>query len=521
MHLVYLLSQDASSTTLSRICGIIGSYKLAFDAHPKPVKTYYPAEVTDAFNWCLRDMYNLVWISRGLLVQDQKSKGLYCDPILRGTLNEYLRRVDRGYTIGAAFTLSYNAWLASLSAAAWRAVEKREVGKVGEKNVTRYHDGPVTEKSLEVLKSKGGVDVNWEGADGYKVMVLQWLTERGLGGIRDLMFATVINLKALDQVAHQTICDRIKRLGDLIGKTERELAPLCEWDRYPGDDEDRPIDPFGPSNPNFWYWKKTRKYMYMRRDYAYELIKLNTKTAIDHALDDTWSLLRMDPEDHLGMRCIMPWLFLRLKRDRECYDFCKWWVTEAKDSDWDWQSEDTPLTFEDAFESAEVFERIRDYGAAPATFSDLSFLLAVLLLKIRMRQDLEMLRICSNDSFSQWSLSSIVLDFHNDPEREDDREGEDYHEGKEYSPLLKEVENQIRRLYRAVGRANKHFWPAFMNPWTHLEAKPSSYGLGDEAEMQIKLQECFNAWVETEDAIGPIHDLMEGDDVHWYSMSGV
>ncbi|KAI4908679.1 hypothetical protein J4E90_008411 [Alternaria incomplexa] len=195
MHLVYLLSQDASSTTLSRICGIIGSYKLAFDAHPKPVKTYYPAEVTDAFNWCLRDMYNLVWVSRGLLVQDQKSKGLYCDPILRGTLNEYLRRVDRGYTIGAAFALSYNAWLASLSAAAWRAVEKREVEKVGEKNVTRYHDGPVTEKSLEVLKSKGGVDADWEGADGYKVMVLQWLTERGLGGIRDLMFATVINLK--------------------------------------------------------------------------------------------------------------------------------------------------------------------------------------------------------------------------------------------------------------------------------------------------------------------------------------
>ncbi|KAI4651159.1 uncharacterized protein J4E79_009358 [Alternaria viburni] len=195
MHLVYLLSQDASPTTLARICGIIGSYKLAFDAHPKPVKTYYPAEVTDAFNWCLRDMYNLVWVSRGLLVQDQKSKGLYCDTILRGTLNEYLRRVDRGYTIGVAFTLSYNAWLASLSAAAWRAVEKREVGKAGERNVTRYHDGPVSEKSLEVLKSKGGVSVDWEGADGYKVMVLQWLTERGLGGIRDLMFATVINLK--------------------------------------------------------------------------------------------------------------------------------------------------------------------------------------------------------------------------------------------------------------------------------------------------------------------------------------
>jgi centromere protein I len=195
MHLIYMLAQDASATTVSRICGIIGSYKLAFDAHPRPVKTYYPAEVTDAFNYCLRDMYNLVWVSRGLLVQDQKSKGLYCDPILRYTLNEYLRTVDRGYNMATAFTLSYNAWLASLSAAAWRAVEKQKTEKTGSQNITRYHDGPVTEKSLEILKNKGGVSVDWEGADGYKVMVLQWLTERGLGGIRDLMFATVINLK--------------------------------------------------------------------------------------------------------------------------------------------------------------------------------------------------------------------------------------------------------------------------------------------------------------------------------------
>ncbi|KAI4620737.1 uncharacterized protein J4E87_007065 [Alternaria ethzedia] len=318
----------------------------------------------------------------------------------------------------------------------------------------------------------------------------------------------------------------LKDVLEMSQDYDRQLSamspdPLCPWDRDPGY-EDAPKNPFGPSNPNFWYWKGTRKYMYLRRDYAHEMVKLNTKTAIEHALDDTWALLRMDPEDHLGMRCIMPSLLLRLKRDRECYDFCKWWVTEGNDdNDWDWQSMDMPLTFEDAFESADMFERIRDYGSDPPMFSDLSFLLPILLLKIRMREDLESLRLGGNDSFPQWSLSTIVLDFHNDLEREDGREGEDYREGEEYSPLLIEVENQIRRLYRAVGRANKHFWPAFMNPWTHLEAKPSSYGLGDEAEMQIKLQECFNAWMETPEATGPIRDLMEGDDRYWYSMSGV
>lgn len=197
MHLVYLLAQDASPTILARLCGIIGAYKLAFDKHPKPVKAYYPVEVTDTFNFCLRDMYNLIWVSRGLVVQDKKSQGLFCDGLLRSTLGTYLRDVSREYSIEAAFNLSNNAWLASLSAAAWRTVERQTAEREGfDINSIAHHQGPVSEKSLEALKRKGGVSVDWEGAHGYKALVLQWLDERGLGGIKELMFATVMNLKA-------------------------------------------------------------------------------------------------------------------------------------------------------------------------------------------------------------------------------------------------------------------------------------------------------------------------------------
>ncbi|KAH8623079.1 hypothetical protein IG631_22236 [Alternaria alternata] len=195
MHLVYLLAQDTSATTLSRICGIIGTYKSAFDAHPKPVKVYYSPEITDTFNQCLRDLYNLVWVSRGLVAQKDKSKGLYCHDGLRSTLDSYLKTVDRNYAIAGAFTLSFNPCLTSLSAAAWRAMERREIDMVGEGMINKYHTGPVGEKSLALLKKEGGVGVDWEGANGYKVFVLQWLNERGLGGIKDLMFATVTNLK--------------------------------------------------------------------------------------------------------------------------------------------------------------------------------------------------------------------------------------------------------------------------------------------------------------------------------------
>ncbi|KAF2031695.1 Mis6-domain-containing protein [Setomelanomma holmii] len=196
MHLIYLVLQNASPTTFSRVCGIIGAYKAAFDTHPKPVKDYYPAHVTDALNWCLRDIYHLIWIARALITADQKALGLHCDTALRTTLNDYVGSLDREYAIGAAFGLSNNSWLSSMSASAWRALEEREISHEGfDRNTLRYHQGPVSQRSLDVLKRKGGVSMDWDGSKGYKVFVLEWMAQRGLGGVRELMFATVSELR--------------------------------------------------------------------------------------------------------------------------------------------------------------------------------------------------------------------------------------------------------------------------------------------------------------------------------------
>lgn len=196
MHLVYYLMQSTSADVVSRICGVIGNYKQAFDAHPRPVKHYYPSEVTDGLNWCLRDVYNQFWVPRGLTVVEQKSVGLHCDPSLRSSLNDYLNGLNRAYGIAHAFNLSDNAWLASMSSAAWHALENRELDQGGyDRRNVRWHTGPVSQQSLAALKD-GGVSVNWDGPSGYKAFVLEWLAERGLGGLRELMFATVTDLKA-------------------------------------------------------------------------------------------------------------------------------------------------------------------------------------------------------------------------------------------------------------------------------------------------------------------------------------
>lgn len=196
LHLVYLLAQSPSTTTLSRICGILGAYKQAFDKHPKPVSRHYAEHVTSTFNICLRDMYNMLWVSKGLLFAEGKSVGLFCAPALRATLQAYLRGLNRLYSIETAFGLSSNARISSLSAAAWRALETGAMERAGlDKDTALYHQGPVTKASLEQLKAGGGVRVDWDGPEGYKVHVLRWMEERGLAGFKDLMFAIATNLR--------------------------------------------------------------------------------------------------------------------------------------------------------------------------------------------------------------------------------------------------------------------------------------------------------------------------------------
>jgi hypothetical protein len=39
--------------------------------------------------------------------------------------------------------------------------------------------------------------------------------------------------------------------------------------------------------------------------------------------------------------------------------------------------------------------------------------------------------------------------------------------------------------------------------------KPNGYMLGSVQEMELKLQECYNAWVETPGAIAVIGEMME------------
>ena len=61
----------------------------------------------------------------------------------------------------------------------------------GEGEGPRRLEGPASQRALVALAADGGVSVDWRE---YRVWVVEWRAERGLGGVRDLVFAAMKDL---------------------------------------------------------------------------------------------------------------------------------------------------------------------------------------------------------------------------------------------------------------------------------------------------------------------------------------
>lgn len=55
----------------------------------------------------------------------------------------------------------------------------------------------------------------------------------------------------------------------------------------------------------------------------------------------------------MGVRDVAPALDLRLGKDQECYDFCKWWATTGQEGNYDSGNLDNPYL---DVKNADVFE---------------------------------------------------------------------------------------------------------------------------------------------------------------------
>lgn len=305
--------------------------------------------------------------------------------------------------------------------------------------------------------------------------------------------------QAADRRAHKAVCKSVINATALLKADEEAL-------RSHKGDEDTPPNAFETEVGHFWWYRGTRNYMKARYTLMRILAPLDTRQAVQTALEHALGIMHLNPEDPMCVRSIAAPLFLRLGRDQECYALCKWWVTTGCDVDYEWKGNKVVPheTLADAMEATDVFEGVRKYGpgsnsSAMPSFADLSYVVSVTLVKVRILLHLKALQERKGasseapaDQEPRTFVSNIVAS------RPEILNAEDQ------TMRIKEMERQVKRMYAVVQRVNKFFWPTLVKPGAHLMANPLECSMGSEAEAQMKLQECHNSWAETPGAIDVI-----------------
>jgi hypothetical protein len=299
-----------------------------------------------------------------------------------------------------------------------------------------------------------------------------------------------------DRDDHKRVCNSIKKAQGALDLEEQRLRA------HPGDLM-TPANVFEEGEGHFWGILETRTYMRSRFALVEALLKVKTPDAVDAALQHLMDMLRLCRGDNMGVRDLVPALFLRLGKDQEGYDFVKWYATTGQDSHYDWGNMILPfLDVKDAdvFEPVDVFTR---------KYLALSHTVSVTLLKIRLLLDV---RALQNSTAMGEKLPQEALD--NIPDQLLSTifaKNKDIMESKGQSALIENLESQVKKLYTAVKRESEYFWSALLQPGPHLTARPAAYSPGSMEHMQLVLQYNYDSWVETPGAIDVIRDLVEKD----------
>ena len=304
-----------------------------------------------------------------------------------------------------------------------------------------------------------------------------------------------------DRPHHRSLCRKVKATRKQLVTEEQELRAA-------------PADPYLHSIPgdvfevqvgHFWGLFHTRPYIRARYAHIDTTLKIKSAVAVERALDHCLDLHRLCRSDNMGLRFLTPHLLLRLCRDQEAYDFLCWYATRGPD--YDWGNVDLPYL---NIKGADVFE---DVAIHIPRFPHLSHLVAVTLIKIRLLKDLQALQnsriVLGNvpqemKYLIQSQLVSPIVANNFDIMRRGEHQG----------ALILRIESQIDRLYCAVNKANKHFWPTLLKPGDHLGETPDYTCRGEASEMQLTLQQSYDGWNETPaaiDFIRKMRNMVDGD----------
>ncbi|PVH99201.1 hypothetical protein DM02DRAFT_594753 [Periconia macrospinosa] len=292
-----------------------------------------------------------------------------------------------------------------------------------------------------------------------------------------------------DWSSHKSICAKLKKAQDVVDKEEAELRA------HPGDMW-MSANPFEDHEGMFWSISETRPYMRARYGVVDIQMTMDTQLAISAALSNIMDMLRLCRGDNMGVRDIAPGLFLRLHRDQECYDFVKWWArvySGEESKTYDWGDMSQPYL---SIHNADVFEDVNLFDCGE--YSEISTLLPIMLIKIRLLLDLRMLHATPLYQRSNMRLGTDVI-----------RNNATLLATQDRTPQIAEVEKQIQQLYDAGCKANKQTWLAVMNPEPIVKRpRPMMITPGGVDDLHLNLLYNYKAWGETRGATEVLEEFV-------------
>lgn len=286
---------------------------------------------------------------------------------------------------------------------------------------------------------------------------------------------------------HAKKCNAVKRARNKFEKEEQRLRD------FPGDFMCS-ANPLETGVGHFWGLLETRDYMRSRYGLSEALLEIQTLSAVNAATEHIRDMLRLCRSDNMGVRDKYSACLLRLGQDQECYDVIKWWATTGNSSTYDWGNESLPYL---DIVDADVFES-PTYMCSE--FPDLSHLVCTTLLKIKLWKDLGAV---GSATFLEKRLPRELVDRikYFVPRSDILRKNGIITTSGQRLELISRLETQVDMLFKATAKNNRHFWPALINPGTHMQARPETYSHGDVTQMQVVLMYCYQSWVETDGAI--------------------
>lgn len=248
--------------------------------------------------------------------------------------------------------------------------------------------------------------------------------------------------------------------------------------------------------------------MRVRHAHVGALLEIKNRTAVQSALDHLLDMLRLDRKDTMGVRDLIPGLYIRLDKDQKCYDFLKWWFTRSNDlNNWQQDGDDSVLNIK----NANALETPAGFGRVHHSLAHYGMLY---LLKLRMVLNIVAIELVIKHTEAKLpsQLLGQVLSHmtnnvpkNNAPLWQDIKDCEHLHEHK--TPLLA----QLDALRRTIDHYNSAYLLGVVEPESHYNAKPPMYAARDIPEVQVTLAQTYDAWLETPGSLAFLDGVLGGD----------